>query len=78
MTGLLPEYRDPFNKLFERQILAASCFREADRYSAPCEGKLRSLDITENSLQKIDEVVSEFLEAFEAAAAELEKQGHLE
>jgi hypothetical protein len=57
---------------------ALSGFREPDRYSAPYQGHLRYLDITHQSLQRITEVVTEFFGAFENAARELEKQGHLE
>jgi hypothetical protein len=57
---------------------ALTGFREPDRYSAPYQGTLRYLDITRKSLGRIEEVVGEFLYAFEAAAHELEKQGHLE
>jgi hypothetical protein len=57
---------------------ALTGFREPDRFSTPYQGKLRYLDVTDQSLQYIVEVVTEFLGAFEAAAAELEKQGHLE
>ena len=58
-------------------LYALTGFREPDRFSTPYEGKLRYLDITDQSLQRIVEVVSEFLGAFDAVAAELEKQGHL-
>jgi len=57
---------------------ALSGFREADIYSAPYEGQLRQLAITNQSLERISEVVADFLSAFNAAAAELENQGHLE
>lgn len=57
---------------------ALTGFREPDRFSAPYLGQLRYLDITEQSFQRISEVVAEFLGAFERAAAQLEKQGHLE
>lgn len=57
---------------------ALSGFREPDRFSAPYEGKLCYLDITDQSLQRVTEVVAEFFEAFRVAAIELEKQGHLE
>lgn len=57
---------------------ALTGFREVDIYSAPYEGKLRHLALTNQSLQQITEVVAEYLSAFDAAAAELEKQGHLE
>jgi hypothetical protein len=67
-----PEVHAPDGKF------ALTGFREPDRFSAPYEGRLRHLDITDQSLQQINEVVAEFLGAFEMAAAELEKQGHLE
>ncbi len=57
---------------------ALTGFREVDIYSAPYEGQLRHLALTNQSLQQITEVVAEYLSAFDAAAAELEKQGHLE
>jgi hypothetical protein len=57
---------------------ALAGFREPDRFSAPYQGKLCYLDITEQSLQRVNEVVNEFCEAFQMAATELEKQGHLE
>lgn len=57
---------------------ALAGFREADIYSTPYEGRLRHLAITNQSLERISEVVIEFLSAFDDAAAELEKQGHLE
>lgn len=57
---------------------ALTGLREPDRYSAPHRGRLCTLDITDESLQRIEEVVSEFLGAFDMAAAELERQGHLE
>lgn len=57
---------------------ALTGFREPDKYSAPYQGRLYTLNITEASLQRIVEVVSEYLGAFKTAAAELERQGHLE
>ncbi|MCG3190008.1 MAG: hypothetical protein LKCHEGNO_02574 [Burkholderiaceae bacterium] len=57
---------------------ALTGFREPDQFSAPYEGKLRYLAITDQSLQRIGEVVAEFFGAFERAASELERQGHLE
>lgn len=57
---------------------ALAGFREPNRFSAPHEGQLRYLDITDQSLQRITEVVEEFFTAFERAAAELERQGHLD
>ncbi len=53
-------------------------FREPDVYSAPYEGKLRQLAITEQSLHRLNEVVTDFLTAFVVAAAGLESQGHVE
>jgi hypothetical protein len=53
-------------------------FREPDRFSLPFEGELRYLDITNQSLQRITEIVNEFFKGFEVAAAELEKQGHID
>ncbi|MDM0038787.1 hypothetical protein QTH89_20310 [Variovorax sp. J22G21] len=57
---------------------ALSGFREPDRYSTPYNGTLRYLDVTNQSLERIYEVVAEFLSAFADAATELEKQGSLE
>lgn len=57
---------------------ALSGFREPDRFSAPYKGQLPYLDITAQALQRITEVVKDFIGAFESAAAELHKQGHLE
>lgn len=57
---------------------ALTGFREPGRFSMPYLGKLHCLDITDKSLQNIKEVVAEFLGAFEIAAAELGKQGHIE
>jgi hypothetical protein len=57
---------------------ALTGFREPDRFSAPYEGRLRYLDITDQSLQRIVEVITEYMATFEPAAAELEKQGHVE
>lgn len=57
---------------------ALTGLREADVFSAPYQGQLRCLAITEESLQRMSEVVLEFIGAFEQAATELERQGHLE
>lgn len=57
---------------------ALTGFREPDRFSAPYHGRLHQLDITNHSLERVSEVVAEFLGAFELAAAELERQGHLD
>lgn len=57
---------------------ALTGFREPDRFSTPYDGQLRHLDITDQSLQRIIEVVTEYFAAFEIAATELKKQGHLE
>lgn len=67
-----PEVHAPDGKL------ALTGFREPDRFSAPYQGRLHYLDITNQSLQRIGEVVAEFLAGFEPAAAELERQGHLD
>lgn len=69
---VFPEVHAPDGKF------ALTGFRESDRFSAPYEGKLYFLDITDQSLQGITEVVNEFFGAFQAAAVELERQGHLE
>lgn len=57
---------------------ALSGFRQPDKFSAPYQGQLRYLEITDSSLQRIAEVVAVFFEAFKMAATELEKQGHIE
>lgn len=57
---------------------ALTGFLKPDRFSAPYEGQLYYLDITDQSLQRMTEVITEFFGAFQAAATELEKQGHLE
>jgi hypothetical protein len=57
---------------------ALSGFRQPDRFSAPYRGQLRYLEITDESLQRMGEVVSEFFEAFKTASTELERQGHVE
>ena len=53
-------------------------FRELNRFSAPYEGQLRYLDITNESLARIAGVVAAYLSAFSLASTALEKQGHLE
>lgn len=55
-----------------------SGFREPDRFSTPYKGELPYLDITTQTLLQITEVVEDFIGAFEPAAVELRKQGHLE
>jgi hypothetical protein len=62
----------------EGQRFALAGFREPHRYSTPYLGKLRSLDITEDSLHKVIEVVDAYLSGFVQAAEELERQGHLD
>lgn len=57
---------------------ALTRLHEHDKYCAPYRGVMCSLDITNGSLERVSEVVSEFLGAFNVAAAELEHQGHLE
>ncbi|GIK70937.1 MAG: hypothetical protein BroJett020_22320 [Bacteroidota bacterium] len=59
-------------------LFALTGIREADVFSVPYHGQFRRLAITAESLARIGEVVVEFISAFEQAAAELEKQGHLE
>lgn len=59
-------------------LFALTRIREADVFSVPYQGQLRHLAITAESLERIGEVVVEFIGAFEQAAAELERQGHLE
>ncbi|MET3373733.1 hypothetical protein ABIC89_002796 [Variovorax boronicumulans] len=53
-------------------------FREPGRYSTYYKGDLCFLDITSQTLQKIGEVVQEFLGAFEPAAVALQEEGHIE
>lgn len=53
-------------------------FHDVDIYSTPYEGKLYRLAMTGQSLERISEVVSLFLSAFEPASKILEKQGHIE
>lgn len=69
---------NPVTHAPEGQQFALTGFREPHRYSAPYLGKMRSLDITEESLCKVIEVVNAYLSGFEPAAKELERQGHLE
>lgn len=57
---------------------ALSGFREPDRFSVAYQGELRYIDITDQSLQRINEVVTDFFSAFVDAAAALERQGHVE
>lgn len=52
-------------------------FRELDKFSAPYQGAMWQLDLTIESLDKINEVVSEFLGAFVKASQMLELEGHL-
>ena len=57
---------------------ALTGFREPHRYSTPDQGKIRSLDMTEESRQNIAEVFDAYLSGFAPVAKELERQGHLE
>jgi hypothetical protein len=59
-------------------LYALTGFREPDVFSAPYQGQMRRLAITEQSLRQINEVVGEFLEAFKVAAINLEREGHIE
>jgi hypothetical protein len=53
-------------------------FNEPDRFSAAHNGIVRHLDITDLTLMRIQEIVSEFFLAFAPAASLLECQGHLD
>jgi hypothetical protein len=53
-------------------------FREDDRFSAYFEGELRTLEMTDESLEQITKIAARYLVAFESAAKALELQGHLE
>ncbi len=57
---------------------ALSGFREPDVFSAPYEGELYRLPLTMESLKQINEVIAEFFDGFAIAAAELEKEGHVD
>lgn len=57
---------------------ALTGFSEPDKFSTPYQGRIRYLDMTDQSLERIIEVVTDYFAAFELAAAELERQGHLE
>ena len=58
--------------------IALTGFRAPHQFSAPFEGRLRYLDITAQSLDRISEVVAAYLGAFESVAGLLEREGHLE
>lgn len=51
---------------------------DGDRFSTPYDGKLCHLDITYESLERINQITEEVLSAFEAAAVELRDQGYLD
>ena len=53
-------------------------FRQSDRFSAYFEGELRTLDMTDESLEQITRIAARYLVAFEPAARTLKLQGHLE
>lgn len=53
-------------------------FREDHRFSSPYQGNIYHLDLTLESLRKIEEVADTFLSAFMPAASKLEQEGHLE
>jgi len=57
---------------------AVTRLREQDKYCAQYRGVQCTLDITNESLRRVSEVVSEFLGAFNVASATLEQEGHLE
>lgn len=67
-----PEFHAPDGQF------ALSGFREPDVFSAPYKGELYRLSITEQSLQRINDVVSEFSAGFISAAGKLEHEGYLE
>lgn len=51
---------------------------EQDKYCAQYRGVQYTLHMTDESLWRVSEVVSEFLGAFNLAASTLEQEGHLE
>jgi hypothetical protein len=51
-------------------------FREPDVFSAPYNGKLRSLRMTRDRFLVLEQVASTFFAAFDSAAQELERLGH--
>ncbi len=57
---------------------AITRFEEADLFCTPYKGVFCRLQISDESMQKIIEIVSEFFDGFKSAALELEKQGHLD
>lgn len=57
---------------------ALTGFWDRDRFGTPYKGHMCYLDISDVSLQKITEVVTDFCSGFESAAADLKRQGHLE
>ncbi len=59
-------------------MFALSGFREPNVFSIPYKGTLRRLPITDESLRKVNSVVTKFFSAFTEASAELERQGHIE
>lgn len=59
-------------------MFALTGFREADTFSAPFKKRLHHLDITDESLSRIEQVVSLVLSGFDRAAKDLELEGHLE
>jgi hypothetical protein len=61
----------------DRQF-ALSGFLEPDVFSAPYKGTIYRLPLTDQSLERIREVVAEFSQAFARAAAQLESEGHVE
>lgn len=59
-------------------VPALTGFREPDVFSKHYQGKLCRLEMTDRSLQKISDVVDEYLAGFASAVTELARQGHLE
>lgn len=58
-------------------LFSPAGFRQPERYSLAYKGTMRYLDITRQSLQLIEDVVAEYLSAFQDASTTLAEQGHL-
>lgn len=59
-------------------VFALKGFREGHTFSAPFKKKLYHLDITDETLNRMIEVVDTFFEGFVLTAQTLEAEGHLE
>lgn len=64
--------------LAPEQEFALSGFHQPDVFSAPYKGQVRKLEVSSESLSRIQEVVAVFLTAFTVVAGTLKAQGHLE